>query len=103
MALDYAEQVHAVGAITVAATPVAETVTLGWSPRYVRATNINNLATYEHWDGMDDGESLDNVNHDTTQNVSNAAGSITLTATAFTLGTDICDTASDVVRYVAIR
>ena len=53
MALDYAQQVHAVGTNTVASGGTAETVTLGWSPRYVRATNINNLVTYEHWDGMD--------------------------------------------------
>lgn len=103
MSLDYASQMHAVGSETVAATPAAITVTLGWSPRYVRVTNINNLATYEHWDGMDDGTSLDTANHADTQISVNAAGSITLTSTGFTMGTDICDTASDVIRYVAIR
>jgi outer membrane usher protein FimD/PapC len=89
--------------VTVAAGGTAETVTLGYSPRYVRAVNVNNLTSYEHWDGMTDGTSIDMANHDTTQMSVNAAGGITLTATGFTLGVDIADTTSDVIRYVAIR
>jgi hypothetical protein len=52
---------------------------------------------------MDAGTSLDNANHADTQNSVNAAGAITLTANGFTLGLDICDTAADVVRWLAIR
>lgn len=103
MSLGYAEQKVAEGKITVANPAVAETVTLGWSPRYVRAVNINNLSSYEFFYGMTAGTSLDMGNHDTTQVSVNAADGITLTSTGFTLGTDICDTAADVVYYIAIR
>jgi len=97
--LDYAAQMQSVGKITVANPAAAVTVTLGWSPRYVRAVNVNNVVTYEHWDGMADGTSFDTA----TELSLNAAGAITLTATGFTLGLDICDTAADVVYWLAIR
>ena len=76
------KQYARVGTNTVAAGGTAETVVLGFQPSYVRAVNVNNLATYEHWSGMADGTSID---------------------TGFTLGADICDTTSDVVRRAAIR
>jgi outer membrane usher protein FimD/PapC len=46
---------------------------------------------------------LDTANHADTQISVNAAGSITLTSNGFTLGADICDTASDVVYWLAVR
>lgn len=92
-----------VGVITVANPAAAVTVELGFSPSYVRAWNVNDLKSYEHFDGMSDGTSLDNANHADTQNSLNAAGAITLTSNGFTLGLDICDTAADVVRWMAIR
>ena len=91
------------GTVTVAAGGTAETVTLGFSPSYVKAFSVNNLATYEHFDGMDDDTSLNIANHADTQISVNAAGGITLTANGFTLGTDICDTTSDVVHWIACR
>lgn len=97
------KQYMAMGTVTVAAGGTAESVTCGFSPRYVRAINVNNLASYEHFDGMTDGTSLNTANHADTQISVNAAGGITLTATGFTLGVDICDTTSDVVRWVAFR
>jgi hypothetical protein len=103
MALDYADQKQDVGAITVANPAAAVTVTLGWQPRYIRAYNVNNLVAYEWFEGMSAGTSLDNGNHADTQNSVNAAGSITASATGFTLGLDICDTAADVVRWLALR
>jgi len=97
------KQYAVVGTNTVAAGGTAETVTLGFAPSYVRAWNVNNLTSYEYFYGMTAGTSLDNANHADTQNSVNAAGSITLTANGFTLGADICDTTSDVVRWLAIR
>jgi outer membrane usher protein FimD/PapC len=97
------KQFAQVGTNTVAAGGTAETVTLGFAPSYVRAINVNNLTSYEHFSGMDDDTSLDMANHDTTQMSVNAAGGITLTSDGFTLGVDICDTTSDVVRWVAFR
>ena len=97
------QQAAKTGTNTVAAGGTAETVVLGFQPSYVRAVNVNNLATYEHWSGMTAGTSIDTANHADTQISVNEAGSITLTATGFTLGADICDTTSDVVRWVAIR
>lgn len=91
------------GKVTVADPPVAVTIECGFSPTYVRAFSVNNLASYEHFDGMTDGTSLDTANHADTQISLNAADSITLTSNGFTLGTDICDTAADVVYYVAFR
>jgi outer membrane usher protein FimD/PapC len=89
--------------LIVAAGGTAETVVLGYQPSYVRAINVDNLTSYEHFSGMDAATSIDMFNHADTQVAVNAAGSITLTADGFTLGADICDTTSDVVRYIAIR
>jgi len=97
------KQYAQVGSNVVVAGGTAETVVLGFSPAYVRVVNVNNLAMYEHWDGMDDDTSIDTANHDTTQISENAAGGITLTSNGFTLGVDICDTTDDVVRWVAYR
>jgi hypothetical protein len=174
------EQSMKTGTITVVAA-AAINVELGFTPRYVRAWNVNNLASYEYFDGMAAGTSLDMANHGDTQNSVNAAGGIsqyagravgaaltgtgavtagstTLTGTStnflgevavgdlltvngetrsvvsitsatvlvvdkafvaaasgkdifdmtgkgpgVTFGTDICDTAADVVRYIALR
>jgi hypothetical protein len=95
------ESILKVGSETVADPAAAITVVCGFVPRYVRVWNVNNLASYEFFSGMTAGTSLDNANHDSTQNSLNAAGSITLTANGFTMGTDICDTADDVIRYAA--
>ena len=103
MSLDYADQLQKMGTNTVVAGGTAETVVLGWVPRYVRAINVNNLTSYEYFTGMDAGTSIDMANHDTTQMSVNAAGGITLTSTGFTLGVDICDTTDDVVRWKAER
>lgn len=91
------------GKITVADPAAAVTVELGFAPAYVRAYNVNNLTSYEFYAGMTAGTSLDNANHADTQNSVNAADGVTLTANGFTLGTDICDTAADVVYWLAIR
>jgi len=181
MSVNYADQVQKMGTVTVSNPAVAVNLVLGWTPRYVRAYNVNNLTAYEYFDGMTAGTSLDNGNHADTQNSVNAADSIstyagraagasvtgTVTVTAdsatitgsgtnfvgelavgdkvtvngevreilsitsstvaaatepfvaaaagvalydmagkgpgVTLGTDICDTAADVVRWVAFR
>lgn len=91
------------GTLAVADPAVAETIEVGFKPSYVKVVNVNNLAFYEHWDGMDDGTSMDTVNHDTAQISLNAADGITLTDNGFTIGTDICDTAADVVHWVCFR
>lgn len=91
------------GKVTVANPAAAVTIELGFKPSYVRAFSVNNLASYEHFVGMSDGTSLDTANHADTQISLNAAGSITLTANGFTLGLDICDTAADVVYWLAVR
>ena len=100
---DYADQMQTVGTITVPDPAAAQSVTLGYNPRYVRAINVNNLTSYEWFYGMDAGTSLDMANHDTTQMSVNAAGSITVSGGVVTFGADICDTAADVIRYICIR
>jgi hypothetical protein len=105
----YGSQVQQVGTITVAAGGTAETITLGWVPRYVKAISEENLTIYEHFTGMTADTSIDTFNHADTQIAINAAGGITLVADTadgrggFTLGVDICDTTSDTVHWVAIR
>ena len=91
------------GSITVANPAAAVAVTLGFTPRYVRAININNLTSYEWFEGMAAGTSIDMANHADTQISLNAAGSITVSGNTVTFGLDICDTAADVVRWLAIR
>ena len=97
------KQITRVGKITVPDPAAAQTVVLGFRPSYVRAFSVNNLATYEHFYGMSAGTSLDTANHADTQISVNAAGSITLNSNGFTLGADICDTAADVVYWLAVR
>jgi hypothetical protein len=80
MSLNYADQVQKMGTVTVSNPAVAVNLVLGWQPRYVRAINVNNLASYEYFDSMDDGTSLDNGNDADTQWSVNAADSITLYA-----------------------
>lgn len=87
------------GKVTVANPAAAVTIELGFKPSYVRAVNVNNVVTYEHWAGMSDGTSFDTA----TELSLNAAGAITLTSNGFTLGLDICDTAADVVYWLALR
>lgn len=103
MSIAYAEQQQKNGTVTVANPAAAVTITLGFRPSYVKAFSVNNLVHYEHFDGMSDGTSIDTANAADTQISINAAGSITLSATGFTLGLDICDTAADVVHWLAIR
>ena len=62
MSIAYAEQKAKNGTVTVASTPAAVTITLGWRPSYVKAINVNNLVHYEHFDGMSDATSIDTAN-----------------------------------------
>ena len=80
MALNFADQVQKTFNVTVSNPAVAVNLVCGWSPRYVRVWNVNNLASYEYFYGMSAGTSLDNGNHADTQNSVNAADSITLYA-----------------------
>ena len=52
---EYADQMHAVGTITVPNPAAAQSVTLGFNPRYVKAINVNNLKMYEWFYGMSAG------------------------------------------------
>jgi hypothetical protein len=56
---------------------------------------------YEWFEGMTG--TVDTANHADTQISTNAADSISVSGTSVTFGTDICDTAADVVRWIAIR
>lgn len=97
------KQIAQTGVVTVPNPAVATSVTVGFKPTYVEVFSEENLTFYRHYAGMDDGKSIDVANHDTTQVSINAADGITLTDTGFTMGTDICDTAGDTVRWLAIR
>ena len=91
------------GQITVANPAAAVTVNLGFTPRYVKAVNINDLAVFEYFEGMAAGAALRNGNHASEQNSVISSNGITVSDGGFTLGTAICDTAADVVRWIAVR
>jgi len=95
------EQNCRVGTFAVPNPAVATTVTVGFKPKFVKVWNINDLKSFEHIDGLTAGSSIDTATDGTIS--INAAGSITLTSNGFTCGTDICDTAADVIRWVAYR
>lgn len=99
----YPDNTVVVGSATIADPAANVTVTCGFEPRYVRCINVNNLTFYEYFEGMDAGTSLNTANHADTQISVNANNGITVSATGFTMGSDICDTAADVVRYIAFR
>lgn len=102
MAKKYGDQLHAEGSLTVAATPAAQTVTLGWSPRYVKAYNLTQQKIAEHFDGMTDAHYVYTAG--STGIVTNVTSNgITLSATGFTLGTGIQTAEADVVYYIALR
>lgn len=91
------------GTYTVAATPVATTITLGFKPRKVEVWNETDLARYEHIYGQTAAYAYKITNHADTQVSIITSGGITLTNNGFTVGTGIGDTASDVIRWVAYR
>lgn len=101
MSIPYQGQMQEAGNFTVAATPAAVTVTLGWQPAYVKAININDVAEFEYFEGMADDSAVKHVTAgDMTIETSDM---ITVATTGFTIGTGIGDTASDVVRWIAFR
>jgi len=91
------------GSFVVAATPAAVEVKLGFKPTYVKAYNINDLASYEHFEGMAGPSAIKIANHASVQLAVVTTGTITLTDRGFILGTAVGDTAADVVRWVAAR
>ena len=103
MSLKYSDQMTAAGSLTVPATPVAQVIKLGWKPRYVKAVNINDLASYEYIEGMTAATALKGTNSASTQFSVVSSNGITVNSDGFTIGTGIADTAADVVRWVAFR
>ena len=97
------KQYFQTGKATVAAGGTAQAVTVGFQPSYVKCFSVNNLVTYEWFVGMSADTSLNIANHADTQISVNAAGGITVSASGFTMGTDIADTTADVVYWVAAR
>jgi hypothetical protein len=77
MTLNYADQVQKTGTVTVVTTAKAVNIELGWTPRYVRAWNVDDLIVFEYFDGMDAGTSLNTINHADTQLLVNAELGIT--------------------------
>lgn len=102
MSLEYAGQVHASGTITVAATPAAEAVVLGFEPSYVKVQNVTTLLMGEHWDGMDDASYLLTTGSSGIQTLPTTNG-ITLNASGFSIGTGVQGSAADVLYWVAYR
>lgn len=71
------EQFAATGTVTVSNPAVAVNIVLGWTPRYVRCWNVNDLASHEYFDGMTAAYSLKSANHADTQHSSVTSNAIT--------------------------
>jgi len=99
----YAGNMIQSGTYTVAATPAAVSIELGFRPSYVRAVNINTLTVYEYYGGMADASVVQIANHGTDQISVPTSNGITLDARGVTFGTGIGGTATHVVRWVAFR
>lgn len=102
MSLKYADQVHASGTFTTAATPADVVLTLGFQPAYVKVMNVTSLLMGEHFDGMDDASYLLTTGSTGVITLPTTAG-FTLSATGVTIGTAVQGSASDVCYWVAYR
>jgi len=102
MSVEYQSQMQPSGTLTTAATPAAQTVTLGFRPSYVKVQNVTTILMGEHWDGMADASYLLTTGSTGVQTLPTTAG-ITLSATGFTVGTGVQGSASDVLYYIAYR
>jgi len=102
MAIKYEDQFQVSGTLTTAATPAAQTVTLGFKPSYVKVQNVTTILMGEHWDGMADASYLLTTGSTGVQTLPTSAG-ITLSDTGFTVGTGVQGSADDVMYYIALR
>jgi len=79
----------------------AQTITLGYKPICVIVYNeTDGDSLWIHMNGMADAKALAIVNHDTAQLSILATNGITLSATGFTIGTSLSESAK-VFRYIA--
>ena len=102
MGLEYADQVHQSGTITVAATPAAEAVVLGFKPSYVKVQNVTTILQEEHFDGMADASALLTTGSTGAVTLPTTNG-ITLSDSGFSIGTGVQGSASDVLYWIAYR
>lgn len=102
MAVEYSDQHHVSGTLTTAATPAAQTVTLGFEPSYVKIQNVTTILQQEHFDGMADASALLTTGSSGVVTIPTTNG-ITLSATGFTVGTGVQGSADDVMYYIAYR
>lgn len=84
------------GALTGDGTAI--TVTLGFTPRFVKVVNVSDVETWEAHEGMAAGTAIKTVTAGTTTVV--ADGSVTLTDNGFTLASAEFGSA-DVITWVA--
>jgi len=102
MSLEYSDQNHASGTFTVAATPAAVALTLGFRPSYVKVVNVTSLLQGEGFDGMADASYLLTTGSTGVVTLPTSAG-FTLSSTGVTIGTGVQGSASDVCYWVAYR
>ena len=112
MSVNYADQVQYVGTVTVSNPAVAVNIPLGWTPRYVRVHNVNNLTSYEYYNGMTAAYALTDANGGTiavatsgciTQYAGRAAGaSVTGTVTVTAASATITGSGTNFVGELAV-
>ncbi len=96
----YANNTQVVGHFTVADPEAAVAVTLGFTPRYVKAYAATTAATYEWYEGMASPSAVQRVTAgDLTVPTSNT---ITVSGSTVTFGTALF-AAGEVVYYLILR
>ena len=81
-----------------AGSPAAYSVTLGFTPRYVKMFNVTTIKAQEWLTGMGDADAFQVVNHDTAQSSFVTSGGITVSGGTVTFP---AAAQNDVVYWIA--
>lgn len=101
----YGSNMIKTGKFTVAATPAAVTIDVGFVPSYVRAVVVTDAGAFSHAVEIFNGgtTSIKSVNDAATQFASGLANGITFSGNDVIFGTGVGATATDVVNYFIVR
>lgn len=92
------------GSFTVAATPAAVTVDVGFEPSYVKAIVTQADGTFRRAvEIFNGGATISSINHASVQFTGNVANGITFSGNDVIFGTGVGANATDVVRYMIVR
>lgn len=101
----YGSNMIKTGKFTVAATPAAVTVDVGFVPSYVKAVVVQADGTFRRSVEIFNGgtTTIASANHDTAQFAAELANGITFDGNDVIFGTGVGANATDVVNYFIVR